>query len=47
MPSGPDLFESLDFLYMPSRDAAEETAYLTGVLGGELVFALEAMGRGA
>ena len=38
------MFERLDFLYMPSRDVAADVAYFTGVLGGELVFAIEAMG---
>jgi hypothetical protein len=38
------LFESLDFLYTPSRDVAAEAEYLTGVLGGRLVFAIEAYG---
>ena len=38
------MFERLDFLYMPSRDVAGEVEYFTGVLGGELVFAIEAMG---
>jgi hypothetical protein len=38
------LFEALDFLYMPSADVAAEVAYFTDVLGGELVFAIEAMG---
>jgi hypothetical protein len=38
------VFERLDFLYMPSRDVAADVAYFTGVLGAELVFAIEAMG---
>jgi hypothetical protein len=38
------MFERLDFLYMPSRDVAGEVEYFTGVLGAELVFAIEAMG---
>lgn len=37
-------FEQLDFLYMPSRDVAADLAYLTEVLGGRPVFAIEAMG---
>jgi hypothetical protein len=37
-------FERLDFLYMPSRDVAAEVAYFTDVLGGRIVFAIEAMG---
>jgi hypothetical protein len=38
------LFQSLDFLYTPSADVAADVAYFTGVLGAELVFAIEAMG---
>jgi hypothetical protein len=38
------VFESLDYLYTPSRDVAADVAYLTGVLGGRLVFAIDAMG---
>lgn len=37
-------FESLDFVYMPSRDPAADTQYFTDVLGGRLVFAVEGMG---
>jgi hypothetical protein len=37
-------FEQLDFLYMPSRDVAADLAYLTEILGGKTVFAIEAMG---
>ncbi len=37
-------FESLDFVYMPSRDVAADMAYFTDVLGGRLVFAVEGMG---
>ena len=37
-------FESLDYLYTPSRDVAADVAYFTDVLGGRLVFAIEAMG---
>jgi hypothetical protein len=37
-------FERLDYLYMPSRDVAADARYLTEVLGGRLVFAIEAMG---
>jgi hypothetical protein len=37
-------FESLDFVYMPSRDVAADVRHFTGVLGGELVFAIEAFG---
>lgn len=34
-------FESLDFLYIPTRDVAGDAAYFTDVLGGTLVFAIE------
>lgn len=37
-------FEQLDFVYMPSRDVAADRTYLTEVLGGRAVFAVEAMG---
>jgi hypothetical protein len=37
-------FESLDYLYTPSRDVADDVRYFTEVLGGTLVFAIEAMG---
>jgi hypothetical protein len=37
-------FQQLDFLYTPSRDVAGDLAYLTDVLGGRVVFAVEAMG---
>jgi hypothetical protein len=38
------LFQQLDFLYIPSRDVATDLVYLTEVLGGRVVFAVEAMG---
>jgi hypothetical protein len=38
------VFESLDFVYMPSRDPAEEARYFSETLGGEIVFAIEAFG---
>ena len=38
------MFEQLDFVYMPSRDAAADAAYFTRTLGGRLVFAVEGMG---
>jgi hypothetical protein len=38
------MFESLDFVYLPSRDVAADVAHFTGALGGELVFAIEAFG---
>jgi hypothetical protein len=37
-------FEQLDFLYTPSRDVAADLAYFTEVLGGQVVFAVAAMG---
>jgi hypothetical protein len=37
-------FEQLDFIYTPSRDVAADLAYFTEVLGGRVVFAIEAMG---
>ena len=37
-------FESLDYVYMPSRDVAADVRYFTDVLGARLVFAIEAMG---
>lgn len=37
-------FESLDFVYMPSRDVAADMAHFTDVLGGRLIFAVEGMG---
>jgi hypothetical protein len=38
------VFESLDFLYVPSADVATDVAYFRDVLGGEPVFAVEGMG---
>jgi len=37
-------FEVLDFLYMPSRDVERDLAFFTEVIGGVLVFAIEAFG---
>ena len=37
-------FESLDFVYMPTRDVVADMAWFTDVLGGRLVFAVEGMG---
>jgi hypothetical protein len=37
-------FESLDYVYTPSRDVAADIRYFTEVLGARLVFAIEAMG---
>lgn len=33
--------QSLDFLYIPTRDVARDAADLTSVLGGQVVFAVE------
>jgi hypothetical protein len=38
------VFESLDYVYMPSRDVAADVAYFTEVLGGRLIFAIDGMG---
>jgi hypothetical protein len=37
-------FESLDFVYHPSRDVKRDMAYFTEVLGGHLRFAVDGMG---
>ena len=37
-------FDQLDFVYMPSTDAAADVAYFTTVLGGRLIFAVAGMG---
>ena len=37
-------FEQLDFIYTPSKDVAADLAYLSDVLGGRIVFAIDAMG---
>jgi hypothetical protein len=37
-------FQQLDFLYTPSRDVASDLVFFTEVLGGGVVFAVEAMG---
>ena len=37
-------FEQLDYLYTPSRDVIADMTYFTEVLGGRLVFAIDAMG---
>lgn len=42
---GPDVaFESLDFIYHPSRDVKRDVQFFTDVLGGRLRFAVEGMG---
>jgi hypothetical protein len=38
------VFDRLDFVYMPSRDAAADVELYTAGLGGELVFAIERFG---
>ena len=38
------MFESLDFLYLPSRDVAADVRLFSQGLGGSLVFAIEAFG---
>jgi catechol 2,3-dioxygenase-like lactoylglutathione lyase family enzyme len=37
-------FERLDFVYMPSRDVEADLLFYADVLGGEVVFAIEAFG---
>lgn len=37
------VLQHLDYVYMPSRDVAADTAYFTDVLGGRLVFAIDDM----
>ena len=36
------MFDQLEFLYLPTRDAADDVQYFTQGLGAELVFAIEA-----
>jgi len=38
------MFESLDFVYLPSRDVAADVARFSEGMGGEIVFAIEAFG---
>src|SRR5215210_66835 len=38
------MFDGLDFLYVPSRDVAVDTAWFSEVLGAEVVFTIEGMG---
>ncbi len=40
----PSPFERLDFIYMLSRDVAADGEYFADILGGRVVFAIEAMG---
>jgi hypothetical protein len=37
-------FESLDFLYVPSRDVESDLTFFSEVLGGRIVFAIDSMG---
>jgi hypothetical protein len=37
-------FERLDFIYMPSRDVAADGEFFADILGGRVVFTIEAMG---
>lgn len=39
-----NVFESLDFVYLPSRDVAADVARYVDELGAELVFAIERFG---
>lgn len=41
------IFEQLDFLYIPSTDVAADASYFTEVLGGRLIFAIDADGTRA
>lgn len=38
------LFESLDFVYWPSRDVARDLGWFESVLGAHIVFAIDDMG---
>jgi hypothetical protein len=38
------MFEQLDYVYMPSRDVAQDVTYFTDVLGGRCIFAIDSMG---
>jgi hypothetical protein len=38
------MFLSLDFIYMPSNDAAADIAYFDEAIGAEVVFAIERFG---
>jgi hypothetical protein len=39
-----EVFDRLDFVYLPSRDVAADVEHFTDGLGAELVFAIEAFG---
>ena len=36
-------FDRLEYVYTPSHDVARDARYLTDILGGRLIFAIEAM----
>ena len=38
------MFHQLDYVYMPSGDAAKDIEYFTGILGARLIYAVEGMG---
>ncbi len=38
------MFESLDFVYLPSRDVAKDVEHFSQALGATFVFAIEAFG---
>ena len=38
------MFEQLDYVYMPTADAARDLQYFTEVLGARFLFAVEGMG---
>jgi hypothetical protein len=38
------VFESLDYVYMPSRDVVADLAYFIDILGARLIFAIDGMG---
>ena len=38
------MFESVDYVYMPSHDVAADARFFADVLGARLIFAIEAMG---
>lgn len=44
MTDQPAPFQQLDFVYTPSTDVAGDLGYFSEVLGGRVVFAVEAMG---
>jgi hypothetical protein len=37
-------FQSLDYIYTPSKDVAVDVAFFTDIIGGRLIFAVEGMG---